>query len=78
VFGASNSAPVINVPEVGIMGVHKIVDRPVVKDGQIVIRPMMNASIGFDHRVVDGELAVKFLRRVCQLLERPEMLWFYA
>ena len=76
VYGAVNSAPVINVPEVAILGVHKIVDRPVVRDGQIVVRPMMNAAIGFDHRVVDGELAVKFLRRVCDLLERPELLWF--
>jgi pyruvate/2-oxoglutarate dehydrogenase complex dihydrolipoamide acyltransferase (E2) component len=78
VFGAINSSPVINVPEVAILGVHKIVERPVVVGGQIVIRPMMNASIGFDHRVVDGELAVKYLRRVCELLERPGMLWFYA
>jgi pyruvate/2-oxoglutarate dehydrogenase complex dihydrolipoamide acyltransferase (E2) component len=78
VFGAINSSPVINVPEVAILGVHKIVERAVVKDGQIVARPMMNAAIGFDHRVVDGELAVKFLRRVCELLEKPEMLWFYA
>ena len=77
-FGAINSAPVINVPEVAILGVHKIVERPVVKQGQIVVAPMMNASIGFDHRVVDGELAVKFLRRVCGLLEQPELLWFYA
>ena len=78
VYGAINSSPVINVPEVAILGVHKIVERPVIKDGQIVARPMMNASIGFDHRVIDGELAVKFLRRVCELLERPELLWFYA
>ena len=78
VFGAINSSPVINVPEVAILGVHKIVERPVIREGQIVARPMMNASIGFDHRVVDGELAVKFLRRVCELLERPELLWFYA
>jgi 2-oxoglutarate dehydrogenase complex dihydrolipoamide succinyltransferase (E2) component len=78
VFGAINSSPVINVPEVAILGVHKIVERPVIRDGQIVARPMMNAAIGFDHRVVDGELAVKFLRRVCELLERPELLWFYA
>jgi 2-oxoglutarate dehydrogenase complex dihydrolipoamide succinyltransferase (E2) component len=78
VYGAINSSPVINVPEVAILGVHKIVERPVIRDGQIVARPMMNASIGFDHRVVDGELAVKFLRRVCELLERPELLWFYA
>src|SRR5262245_43744997 len=78
VFGAINSSPVINFPEVAILGVHKIVERPVIRDGQIVARPMMNASIGFDHRVVDGELAVKFLRRICELLERPELLWFYA
>jgi pyruvate/2-oxoglutarate dehydrogenase complex dihydrolipoamide acyltransferase (E2) component len=78
VFGAINSAPVINVPEVAILGVHKIVERPVVRNGQIVPAYMMNACIGFDHRVVDGELAVKFLRRVCELLERPELLWFHA
>jgi 2-oxoglutarate dehydrogenase E2 component (dihydrolipoamide succinyltransferase) len=78
VYGAINSSPVINVPEVAILGVHKIVERPVIRDGQIVARPMMNLSIGFDHRVVDGELAVKFNRRVAELLERPEMLWFYA
>ena len=78
VFGAINSAPVINYPEVAILGVHKIVDRPVIQNGQIVARPMMNAVIGFDHRVIDGEMAVKFLRRVCELLERPELLWFYT
>jgi pyruvate dehydrogenase E2 component (dihydrolipoamide acetyltransferase) len=78
VFGAINSAPVINVPDVAILGVHKIVERPVIRDGQIVPAHMMNAVIGFDHRVVDGELAVKFLRRVCELLEKPELLWFYA
>ena len=78
VYGAINSAPVINVPEVAILGVHKIVERPVVVNGQIVVRPMMNAVIGFDHRVIDGEMAVKFLRRVCELLEKPELLWFYA
>jgi 2-oxoglutarate dehydrogenase complex dihydrolipoamide succinyltransferase (E2) component len=78
VYGAINSSPVINVPEVAIMGVHKIVERAVVRDGQIVARPMMNLSIGFDHRVVDGELAVKFLRRIAELLERPELLWFHV
>ena len=78
VFGAINSAPVINVPEVAILGVHKIVERPVAVNGQVVIRPVMNTVIGFDHRAIDGEMAVKFLRRVCELLERPELLWFYA
>src|SRR5206468_136638 len=60
VFGAINSSPVINVPVVAIRGVHKIVERPVIRDGQIVARPMMNLSTGFDHRAVHGELAVKF------------------
>jgi 2-oxoglutarate dehydrogenase complex dihydrolipoamide succinyltransferase (E2) component len=78
VFGAINSAPIIAVPEVAILGVHKIVERPVVKDGQIVVRPMMNTAIGFDHRVIDGEMAVKFLRRFCELIEKPELLWFFA
>jgi pyruvate/2-oxoglutarate dehydrogenase complex dihydrolipoamide acyltransferase (E2) component len=78
VFGALNSAPIINVPEVAILGVHKIVERPVIRDGEIVPRHMMNIALSFDHRVIDGELAVKFLRRVSELLERPELLWFYA
>ena len=78
VYGAINSSPVINVPEVAILGVHKIQERPVVRDGQIVARPMMNAVIGFDHCVIDGEMAVKFLRRVCELLEHPEQLWAYV
>jgi len=67
-----------HVPDVAILGVHKIVERPVIKAGQIVAAPMMNAVIGFDHRVIDGEMAVKFLRRVCELLENPGLLWFYA
>ncbi len=78
VYGVTNSSPVINVPEVAILGVHKIVERAVVRDGQIVARPMMNLAIGFDHRVVDGEPAAKFLRRVAELLERPELLWFHV
>ena len=78
VFGATNSAPIINFPEVAILGVHKIVERPVIRGGQIVPRHMMNVALSFDHRVIDGELAVKFLRRVSELLERPELLWFYA
>jgi 2-oxoglutarate dehydrogenase E2 component (dihydrolipoamide succinyltransferase) len=78
VYGALNSSPVINVPEVAILGVHRIAERPVARDGQVVVRPMMNLALGFDHRVVDGELAVKFLRRVAELLERPELLWFHV
>ena len=78
VYGAVNSSPIINFPEVAILGVHKIAERPVVRGGQIVARHMMNIALSFDHRVIDGELAVRFLRRVSELLERPELLWFYA
>jgi len=78
VYGAVNSTPIINFPEVAILGVHKIAERAVIRDGQIVPRHMMNIALSFDHRVIDGELAVKFLRRVSELLERPELLWFYA
>ena len=78
VFGAVNSTPIINFPEVAILGVHKITERAVIRDGQVVPRHIMNIALSFDHRVIDGELAVKFLRRVSELLEKPELLWFYA
>jgi pyruvate dehydrogenase E2 component (dihydrolipoamide acetyltransferase) len=66
--------PVINHPEVAIMGTHSIQERPVVRDGQIVIRSMVYLSLGFDHRVVDGALAARFLREIADLLASPEML----
>jgi len=66
--------PVINHPEVAIMGTHSIQERPVVRDGQIVIRNMIYLSLGFDHRVVDGALAARFLREIADLLANPEML----
>jgi pyruvate dehydrogenase E2 component (dihydrolipoamide acetyltransferase) len=76
--GGLFATPIIHYPEVAILGVHKIVERPIARGGQVVIAPMMNAVIGFDHRAVDGEMAVKFLRRVCELLEKPELLWFHT
>jgi 2-oxoisovalerate dehydrogenase E2 component (dihydrolipoyl transacylase) len=66
--------PIINHPEVAIMGTHSIQERPVVRDGQIVIRNMVYLSLGFDHRVVDGALAARFLREIADLLASPEML----
>lgn len=66
--------PVINYPEVGILGTHSIVARPVVRDGQIVIRQMMYLSISFDHRVVDGALAAQFVKEVATLLSSPLLL----
>ncbi|HLJ84864.1 MAG TPA: dihydrolipoamide acetyltransferase family protein [Candidatus Eremiobacteraceae bacterium] len=66
--------PVINHPEVAIMGTHSIQERPVVRDGQIVVRSMVYLSLGFDHRVVDGALAARFLREIADLLAAPELL----
>ena len=73
-FGGLMSAPIINHPEVAILGVHKVQERPVGRDGQIVLRPMCYLSLSFDHRVIDGDLATRFVSRIIQLLERPSRL----
>jgi len=77
-FGALLTTPVINQPEVAILGIHKIEDRPVARNKQVVIRPMMWLGLSYDHRLVDGTPAVQFLRRVCELLESPERLLLEA
>ena len=74
-LGGIVTTPVINHPEVAIIGANKIVERPVVKDGQIVVRKMMNLSSSFDHRVVDGYDAARFIQRVKALLEHPAALF---
>ncbi|NSW79783.1 MAG: 2-oxoglutarate dehydrogenase complex dihydrolipoyllysine-residue succinyltransferase [Chthonomonadetes bacterium] len=74
VFGSLLSTPILNPPQVGILGMHRIQERPVVVDGQIVIRPMMYLALSYDHRVVDGREAVLFLVKVKQLVEDPERL----
>ncbi|MEE9554304.1 MAG: dihydrolipoamide acetyltransferase family protein [candidate division Zixibacteria bacterium] len=71
-FGATASTPIIAQPQVAILGVHKITEKPVVRDGEIVIRPMLNFGLSFDHRVVDGSYAVQFLRRFIEYLEDPD------
>ncbi|MEW5794755.1 MAG: dihydrolipoamide acetyltransferase family protein [Candidatus Zixiibacteriota bacterium] len=71
-MGALASTPIIAKPQVAILGVHKIVDKPVVRDGQIVIRPILNFGLSFDHRVVDGAYAVQFLRLMIEYLEAPD------
>ena len=73
-YGITSFSPIINQPELAILGVCDMVDTPVVRDGQIVIRPMMNLSLTADHRVVDGVMASKFLKRIAELLENPYML----
>jgi len=71
VFGSLLSTPILNPPQSGILGMHKIEDRPVARDGQVVIRPMMYVALSYDHRLVDGEQAVTFLVRVKEALEDP-------
>jgi 2-oxoisovalerate dehydrogenase E2 component (dihydrolipoyl transacylase) len=74
-LGGVATTPVINYPEVAIIGPNAIIERPVVRDGQIVIRKMMNLSSSFDHRVVDGYAAAEFIQKIKALLEHPAMLF---
>jgi 2-oxoglutarate dehydrogenase E2 component (dihydrolipoamide succinyltransferase) len=72
VYGSLMSTPILNAPQSGILGMHRIDERPVVKNGQIVIRPMMYLALSYDHRIVDGKDAVTFLVRVKEVLEDPQ------
>jgi 2-oxoglutarate dehydrogenase E2 component (dihydrolipoamide succinyltransferase) len=74
VFGSLLSTPILNAPQVGILGMHKIEERPIAKEGQVVIRPMMYLALSYDHRIVDGSEAVRFLVRIKELVEDPESL----
>ncbi len=74
VYGSLMSTPILNAPQSGILGMHKIQQRPVAIDGEIVVRPMMYLALSYDHRVVDGEGAVTFLVRVKEALEDPQRL----
>jgi 2-oxoglutarate dehydrogenase E2 component (dihydrolipoamide succinyltransferase) len=75
VYGSLLSTPVLNPPQSGVLGMHAIQERPVVRDGQIVIRPMMNLALSYDHRIIDGREAVSFLKRMKELVEDPEELF---
>jgi 2-oxoglutarate dehydrogenase E2 component (dihydrolipoamide succinyltransferase) len=72
VYGSMLSTPILNAPQAGILGMHRIEERPVVKNGQIVARPMMYLALSYDHRLVDGKEAVTFLVRVKECLEDPQ------
>ncbi|MEO6168125.1 MAG: 2-oxoglutarate dehydrogenase complex dihydrolipoyllysine-residue succinyltransferase [Chitinophagales bacterium] len=74
VFGSLMSTPIINIPQSAILGMHKIQERPMVIDGQIVVRPMMYVALSYDHRTIDGRESVSFLVRVKELLENPQQL----
>jgi 2-oxoglutarate dehydrogenase E2 component (dihydrolipoamide succinyltransferase) len=76
VFGSLMSTPIINLPQSAILGMHKIQERPVALNGQVVIKPMMYLALSYDHRIVDGRESVSFLVRVKELLENPDQLLF--
>lgn len=75
VYGSLLSTPIVNPPQSGILGLHSIQDRPVARDGQVVIRPMMYIALTYDHRIVDGREAVGFLRTIKEVLEEPARLF---
>jgi 2-oxoglutarate dehydrogenase E2 component (dihydrolipoamide succinyltransferase) len=74
VFGSLMSTPILNPPQVGILGLHKIEERPIAQNGQVVVRQMMYVALSYDHRVVDGRESVQFLARIKQLVEDPASL----
>jgi 2-oxoglutarate dehydrogenase E2 component (dihydrolipoamide succinyltransferase) len=76
VFGSLMSTPIINIPQSAILGMHKIQDRPMAINGQVVIKPMMYVALSYDHRIIDGRESVSFLVRVKELLENPALLLF--
>ena len=74
IYGSLMSTPILNAPQSGILGMHRIEERPVARNGQVVIRPMMYLALSYDHRIVDGKDAVTFLVRVKEALEDPARL----
>jgi 2-oxoglutarate dehydrogenase E2 component (dihydrolipoamide succinyltransferase) len=74
IYGSLMSTPILNAPQSGILGMHRIEERPVVRGGQVVVRPMMYLAVSYDHRIVDGREAVTFLVRVKEALEDPARL----
>ena len=76
VFGSLMSTPIINIPQSAILGMHKIQERPMAINGQVVIKPMMYLALSYDHRIIDGRESVSFLVRVKELLETPDLLLF--
>jgi len=75
IYGSMLSTPILNPPQTGILGMHNIVDRPIAKDGNIVIRPIMYLALSYDHRIIDGKEAVSFLKIIKECLEEPRRLF---
>ena len=74
VFGSLLSTPIVNPPQSAVLGLHRIEERPVARDGQVVVRPMMYLALTYDHRLIDGREAVSFLRRIKEVIEDPGLL----
>ena len=75
VYGLMLSTPILNLPQSGVLGMHNIVERPVVVDGEIKIRPIMYVALSYDHRIIDGKESVSFLKMVKENLEEPRRLF---
>ena len=75
IYGSMLSTPILNPPQSGVLGMHNIIERPVARNGSILIRPMMYLALSYDHRIIDGKEAVSFLKNVKDLLEEPERLF---
>jgi 2-oxoglutarate dehydrogenase E2 component (dihydrolipoamide succinyltransferase) len=76
VFGSLFSTPILNPPQTAILGMHNVVDRPVAINGKVEIRPMMYIAMSYDHRVLDGKDSVLFLKKIKELLENPDFMFF--
>ena len=74
VYGSLMSTPILNPPQSGILGMHKIQERPIAVDGKVEIRPMMYLALSYDHRIIDGKEAVTFLVRIKECIENPERI----
>ena len=75
VYGSMLSTPILNLPQSGVLGMHNIVERPVVVDGEIKVRPIMYLALSYDHRIIDGKEAVSFLKIIKESLEQPKRLF---
>ena len=75
IYGSMLSTPILNPPQSGVLGMHNIMERAVVKDGNIIVRPMMYLALSYDHRIIDGKEAVSFLKNVKDFLEDPKRLF---
>ena len=75
VYGSMLSTPILNLPQSGVLGMHNIVERPIAKDGEVEIRPVMYLALSYDHRIIDGKDSVSFLKLIKDNLEDPRKLF---